>query len=88
MKATEYRLHLLYIAAVAFKSALPSNVYNHFLLLHVASANLSLLAVIVSVLCCAECRIVYNGSNKGMNRSSICIHGASISADKQRAIIR
>lgn len=36
MKATEHRLHLLYIDPVAFMGILPPRVYKHFLLLHVA----------------------------------------------------
>jgi hypothetical protein len=36
MKATEDRLHLLYIDPVAFIGILPPRVYKHFLLLHVA----------------------------------------------------
>ena len=35
-KATEHRLHLLYVTAVAFKQVLPPKYYNHFLLFHVA----------------------------------------------------
>lgn len=35
-KATELRLHLLYVTPVAFKRFLPPKFYHHFLLLHVA----------------------------------------------------
>lgn len=36
MKATEQRLHLLYVFPVALRNILPPMMYNHYLLLHVA----------------------------------------------------
>ena len=41
MKATEHRLHMLYVAPVAFKNFLPQDLYDHFMLFHVAMKLLS-----------------------------------------------
>lgn len=35
-KATEFRLHMLYIIPVAFKDFFPSPIYQHFLYFHVS----------------------------------------------------
>lgn len=35
VKATEHRLHLLYVFPTALRSILPQKMYNHYLLLHV-----------------------------------------------------